>query len=100
MKIIWSPTSRKKIDELVDFIAADNLDAALALVEEIESRVQSLKNHPRSGRILPVLNDEMVRELIIRGDYLVVYEIQGERIEILTIRHAKQDFDDSDLDTD
>ena len=99
MKIIWSPTSRKKIDELVDLIAADNLDAALALVEEIESRVQHLKKHPRSGRIAPALNDEMVRELVIRGDYLVVYEIQGERIEILTIRHAKQDFDDSDLDT-
>ena len=100
MRIIWSPTSRKKIEELVDFIAADNLDAALALVEEIESRVQNLKNHPSSGRILPVLNDEMVRELIIRGNYLVVYEIQGGRIEILTIRHAKQYFDDSDLDTD
>lgn len=59
-----------------------------------------MKNHPCAGPILPVLNEEMVRELIIRGDYLVVYEIQGEHIEILAIRHAKQDFDDSNLDTD
>lgn len=42
----------------------------------------------------------MVRALLIRGDYLVVYENQGERIEILTIRHARQHFDDSELDTD
>lgn len=99
MKIIWSPTSRRKIDEIIDYISADNLDAALTLVEEMESRVQSLKNHPRSGRIVPALNDEMVRELIIGGDYLIVYEIQSERIEILTVRHAKQDFNESDLET-
>ena len=98
MKIIWSPTSRKKIEEIIDYISADNIDAALALIEEFEQRVADLKKHPRSGRIVPILNDEMVRELIIRKDYLIVYEIQGKRIEILTIRHAKQDFDESDLD--
>lgn len=100
MKIIWSPTSPRKINEIVDFISADNIDAAWALVKEIESRVRNLKKHPRSGRMAPALNHEMVRELTIRGNYVVVYEIQGECIEILTIRHVKQDFDDSDLETE
>ena len=98
MKIIWSPTSRRKIEEIIDYISADNIDAALALVEEFERRVADLKKHPRSGRMVPILNDEMVRELIIRKDYLIVYEIQREHITVLTIRHAKQDFDESDLD--
>ena len=98
MKIIWSATSRRKIEEIVDYISADNIDAALALVEEFEKRVADLKKYPRSGRMVPILNNEMVRELIIRKDYLIVYEIQRERIKILTIRHAKQDFDESDFD--
>jgi len=100
MTVIWSPTSRKRINEIIDFISRDDLDAALALVEEIENRIKRLKKHPRSGRVVAALNDEMVRELIIRSNYLVVYEIQNDRIEILTVRHAKQDFDDSDLETD
>jgi addiction module RelE/StbE family toxin len=98
MKIIWSPTSRRKIEQIIDYISADNIDAALALVEEFERRVADLKKHPRFGRMVPILNDEMVRELIIRKDYLIVYEIQREHITVLTIRHAKQDFDESDLD--
>lgn len=32
MKIIWSPTSHKNIDDIVDYISADKIDAALALV--------------------------------------------------------------------
>lgn len=65
MKIIWSPTSSRKIDEIIDYISTDNVDAALALVEEIESRVQQLEQHPRSGRMAPALNDEMVREIVV-----------------------------------
>ena len=100
MTIIWSPTSRNKINEIIEYISIDDLDAALALVEEIEQRVKQLKKHPRSGRMVAALNDEMVRELIIRSNYLVVYEIRNDRIEILTVRHAKQDFEESDLETD
>lgn len=43
MRIIWSPTSQRKIDEIVDYISKDNVDAALTLVEEFEKRVQHLK---------------------------------------------------------
>lgn len=42
--------------------------------------------------------DEVVRELIIRKDDLIVYKIQGKQIKILTIRHAKQDFNESYFD--
>ncbi len=98
MKIVWSAVSRRKIEEIIDYISTDNIDAALALVEEFERRVGDLKTHPRAGRMVPILNDEKVRELIIRKDYLIVYEIQEESIEILTIRHAKQDFNESGLD--
>lgn len=99
MKIIWSLTARRKIDEIVDHISADNVEAAFTLVGEFEARFLDLKKHPRLGRMTPILNDESVRELVIRKNYLIVYELQGSRIEILTIRHAKQDFDESDLDT-
>lgn len=40
--------------------------------------------------MIPALNDEMKRELIIKGNYLLLYEIGDDLIEILTIRHVKQ----------
>lgn len=92
MNISWSPTSLKKMDAIVDYISADNLDAALALVEEFERRVNDLKQNPWSGRMSPIFQDERVRELIVRKNYLIIYELQDNQIEILTIRHARQDF--------
>jgi len=46
LKIIWSDIARRKIDEIVDNISVDNVEAAIALVEEFESRVQDLQRHP------------------------------------------------------
>jgi len=97
MRVVWSPTSQRKIDEIVDYISKDNVDAALALVEKFEKRVQYLKNHPRSGRIVPALNDEMVRQLVVQSNYLIIYEINKDHINILTIRHAKQNEDESEI---
>jgi toxin ParE1/3/4 len=97
MCIVWSPTSQRKIDEIVDYISKDNVDAALALVEEFEKRVQYLKKHPRSGQIVPALNDEMVRQLVVQSNYLIIYEINQDQIDILTIRPARQDEDDSEI---
>jgi len=50
MHIVWSPTSQRKIDEIIDYISKDTSDAALALVEEFEKRVQHLKNILAQGR--------------------------------------------------
>ncbi|MCW9707269.1 type II toxin-antitoxin system RelE/ParE family toxin [Fodinibius salsisoli] len=97
MRIVWSPTSQWKIDKIVDYISKDNVDAALALVEEFEKHVQHLKKHPRSGQMVPALNDEMVRQLVVQTNYLIIYEINQNQIDILTIRHARQDENESDI---
>jgi addiction module RelE/StbE family toxin len=97
MRIVWSPTSQRKIDEIVDYILKDNVDAALALVEELEERVQHLKKHPRSGRMVPALNNELVRQLVVQPNYVIIYEINKDHIDILTIRHARQGEDESNI---
>lgn len=86
MKVIWSPFSLSKLDDILEFIARDNVDAALTLIDEFEERVKGLAAHPSKGKMVPSLNDELKRELIVRDNYLIVYEIQDNTIEILTIR--------------
>ncbi len=90
MKVIWSPLSLEKLDYYAEYIARDNIDAALAFIDEVEDDALSLKVHPFKGRMIPALNDEKKRELIIKGNYLLLYEINDDIIEILTIRHVKQ----------
>ncbi len=91
MKIIWSPLSLQKLEYYADYIAQDNVDAALVFIDEVEESALSLKDFPFKGRMIPALNDELKRELIIKSNYLLLYEIHEDRVEILTIRHVRQD---------
>ena len=93
MKIIWSPTARRKIDEIIDYISRDDIEAAYALVDDLEKRVDTLKRHPHLGRMVSIINDEMIRELIVTANYSVIYEVNGAQIDILTIRHARENRD-------
>jgi len=43
------------------------------------------------------LNDKMVRQLVVQSNYLIIYEINQDHIVILTIRHARQDEDESEI---
>jgi addiction module RelE/StbE family toxin len=96
MKIIWSPTARTRTKEIIEYIAEDNPDAALTLIDEFEALVEKLKDYPESGRILPELKNDRIRELVVHKNYGIIYEINPDIIEILTVRHFQQDFSSSE----
>lgn len=89
MKIIWSPLSIDRITEIARYIAIDNNRAANTWIEEIFNRVEQLQSFPRSGRIVPELNEDIIRE-IVYGNYRIIYRIEMEQISILTIRNIRQ----------
>jgi len=97
MKIIWSPTARTKTKEILEYVAEDNPDAALTLIDQFEVKVEKLKENPELGRVLPELKNDKIRELVVHKIYGVIYEINPDLIEILTIRHFRQNFSSSKL---
>ena len=97
MKIIWSPTARSKTKHILKYISKDNPNAALTLIDQIEEKVEKLRQHPEVGRILPETNTQSIREIVIHKNYGVIYEIFEDSIEILTVRHFRQNFSSSKL---
>jgi len=97
MKIIWSPTARSKTREILEYISKNNPDAALSLIDQIEEKVEKLKHNPEVGRVLPEMNNVSIREIVVHKNYGVIYEVFQNSIEILTIRHFRQDFSTSKL---
>lgn len=94
MKIILSPTARIKTKEILKYFSKDNPDAALALIDLIEEKVEKLRQNPASDRVFqPTINDK-IREIVVHDNYGVIYEINANMIEILTVRHFQQDFSD------
>ena len=48
--------------------------------------VERLTDNPRSGRVVPELGDESIRE-VIHGNYRTVYRLRHDVVEIATVFH-------------
>lgn len=96
MKIFWSPLSIERITEIAKFIAEDKPGAAEKWIDSIFLSAEKLIDFPQSGRIVPELDHEEIRE-IIQGNYRIIYQINSDNIEILTVRHSKQLLSETDL---
>ncbi len=89
MKIIWSPLAVGRVTEIAEYIAQDSPSAATQWVENLFQKVQLLKSSPKSGRMVPEIHREDIRELIY-GNYRVIYRAEKNKISVLTVRHGKQ----------
>ncbi|MDB4924205.1 type II toxin-antitoxin system RelE/ParE family toxin [Mucilaginibacter sp.] len=87
VKIVLSKTARSDLKEIVDYIKRDSIKYSFLEKKKIEDAINNLPKQPLSGRIVPELNNEKLRELIFRN-YRIIYEIASEKqINILTIHH-------------
>jgi toxin ParE1/3/4 len=92
VRVTWSPLAGEQVDDAVAFIAADNPAAALEWLERLLERVMSLSDFPDSGRIVPEIQREDIREILV-GPYRVMYRRGADTVEIATIRHEARAFD-------
>ncbi|MCG2587256.1 type II toxin-antitoxin system RelE/ParE family toxin [Rhodohalobacter sulfatireducens] len=92
MNIVWSPTAQNKIKEILEYISEDNPSAALNLINDFERKVENLRENPESGRIINEITNPSIRELVVHENYGIIYEIGDDVIEILTVRHFRQNF--------
>ncbi|NHZ87022.1 MAG: type II toxin-antitoxin system mRNA interferase toxin, RelE/StbE family [Planctomycetia bacterium] len=96
MKLIWTELAVEKLEELADYIALDNPQAALKWAETIQRSVIKLTKFPQLGREVPEIKRSDIRE-IIGENYRIIYRVETERISILTIRHCKQLLNQKDI---
>ena len=96
MSVVWSPRALERAGEIADYIAERDREAALAWVDELFATVLVLDKMPRSGRVVPELGEESVREKIWRG-YRIVYQVGQDDVEILTVIHFRQQFPEKEI---
>ena len=54
---------------------------------DVLQAVERLEDFPASGRMVPEANDPAVREIIL-GNYRIVYRVEQELVETLTVYHG------------
>lgn len=89
MKLIWSPLSINRLNEISDFISEDSPEAARRWIDDLFQKVERIEKFPQSGRLVPEIGRKDIREILF-GNYRIIYRIIPTEIDILTIRHSKQ----------
>lgn len=97
MKILWSPLSVERLEEIFEYISKNNSQAAQKMVGRIFKKVETLSEYPERGRKVPEVKREEIREVFL-GEYRIIYRVESKKIIVLTIRNFKQLLSDEDLE--
>ncbi len=88
---VFSASADADLIQIHDYIAQDNVVAARSVVIRIRERCVTLADTPLIGRARPEIGAES-RSIPFRGTpYTIVYRPINNGIEILRIRHGRQD---------
>jgi toxin ParE1/3/4 len=88
VKIVWTDLSIDDLKEIFEYISEDSIRYATLTVNKVYQRAQVLSVNPYTGRIVPVFNKKLIRELII-GNYRIIYRIVSEtQVDILRVYHS------------
>ncbi|MCK9367492.1 MAG: type II toxin-antitoxin system RelE/ParE family toxin [Metallibacterium scheffleri] len=85
----WSAKALDELDAIAAYIALFNPAAAEELQALIEASVLPLSEHPylyRAGRVAGT------RELVVHPNYIVIYRVLADPIEIIGVLHAHREY--------
>ena len=85
--VTWAPQAIEDIEAIRTYVARDSAHYADLLVERIVAAVGRLENFPRSGRVVPEVGDESLREVVYEN-YRIVYRVKPSVVEIITVFHG------------
>lgn len=74
-------------EAILAYVAEDNAQAAIELDEQFEAKAEIARQRPalyRAGRV------KGTRELVVRPNYVLVYRVLPDAVEVLRVLHATQ----------
>ena len=96
MKRRWTARARRALEEIERVIAADDALAARAWIERLRARARTAAAFPGSGRVVPELGRDDLREALM-GAYRIVYRVRPEAIYVLTVFEGHRQLRDDDV---
>jgi plasmid stabilization system protein ParE len=92
-KFVLHPEAFKDVDEIWEYIAAENVDAADRVLEEIHDAIGSLVgaglHFPHQGHTHPDLTSRALRFQVVR-DYVIAYAPDEKPLAIIAVLHGRR----------
>jgi plasmid stabilization system protein ParE len=88
--VTWAAPARADLRAIHDFIARDSKHYARKVTQDLVAKVDVLDQLPRSGRVVPELGEETLRELSAHS-YRILYEIRDDAVVVLAVIHKRRE---------
>jgi len=88
-EFVLHPQAYADLDEIWEYIAADSLDAADRVREEIYEAIQSLVPFPYIGHSRPDLTSKPLRFQSVR-EYVIVYAPDERPLAVIAVLHGRR----------
>tara|TARA_B100001093_G_scaffold394853_1_gene381656 strand:- start:129 stop:455 length:327 start_codon:yes stop_codon:yes gene_type:complete len=91
-EVVWTEPALNCLDEIADYIAIDNPQAASKVVKKVFEKTEKLEITPLMGKVPKELNDTPYRQLVINPVY-VYYRYDGNNAIIVYVERQERDIE-------
>ena len=77
--------AKEDITKIAEYIATDNKNASVKIVEDFYEIFELLSNFPETGSIKNDIKDKTIRIYTMKKNFAIVYRILNDKIEILRV---------------
>ena len=89
MQLVWRASARDDLQAIITYIADRDATAAQGIKNAMEACAERLAQHPylyRPGRVAGT------REALVHPNYLLIYRVETDAVEIVSVVHARQQY--------
>lgn len=90
MRLFFSPLAEQDLEDIADYIAADNPARALSFVQELREQCERISANPLGYRLRPEFGEDI--RSCAHGRYAIFFISGSDGVTVVCILHGARDF--------
>ena len=89
-------SAENDLDEIIMFIAQNNPQNAIQIMDRIKAKTKTLEHFPNKGTYVPELLAKNIKDYrqITEPPWKIVYKVEGKFVNVLTIIDSRRNLQD------
>ena len=95
-EVIVSRFAEDDLNEIAEYYFSLSPNYVEKVINDFEENVMALKNHPKSGRVVPELEKQGITQYrqLIQGNYRIIYEIFDDKVIVHTVIDSRRNIEE------
>lgn len=87
--VTWLPQAQLHLRNIYRHIARDSASTAQQIVNDLTERTRPLAEFPFTGKVVPEVNDDNLREVHAHA-WRILYQVRQRNVYVIAVLHKRQ----------